>query len=156
MLPPNLHFVPADLEAVSGSVALRGSSFIPQVRSVFTWQGGIPYLTLQAVCRALRSIRSVAAPRSLLVLSYLDGDAFRPEKASTRIHQMIEATRSLREAMITGFDAAVLQAELASAGFDLVEVLGPDEQQRRYFKVRTDGYHATEHSHCACATPSAV
>ena len=55
--------------------------------------------------------------------------------------------------MITGFDLPVLQAELAAARFDLVEDLDPEEQQRRYFNGRTDGYHATEHFHFACATP---
>jgi methyltransferase (TIGR00027 family) len=152
-VPANLHFVPADLEAVSVADALRGSPFIPRVRSVFSWQGVIAYLTLEAVRETLRSIRSVAAPASLLLFSYLDGDAFRAEKASTRIRRMIEANRSIGEAMITGFDLPVLQAELAAARFTLVEDLDPEEQQRRYFNERTDGYHATEHFHFACATP---
>jgi len=155
-LPSNLHFIPADLEAVSVADALRGSSFIPQARSVFSWQGVIAYLTLEAVRGTFQSIRSVAAPGSLLLFSYLDGDAFRAEKSSTRIRRMIEANRSIGEAMITGFDLPVLQAELAAARFELVEDLHPEEQQRRYFKGRTDGYHATEHFHFACATPSNV
>jgi methyltransferase (TIGR00027 family) len=154
--PPNLHFVPADLEAVSVADALRGSSFTAQVRSVFSWQGVIAYLTLQAVRETLRSIRSVAASGSLLLFSYLDGDAFRAEKASARIRRMIESNRSIGESMITGFDLPVLQAELRAARFDLIEDLDPEEQQRRYFNGRTDGYHATEHFHFACASPSDV
>jgi methyltransferase (TIGR00027 family) len=154
--PPNLHFVPADLEAVSVADALRGCSFTPQVRSVFSWQGVIAYLTLQAVRETLRSIRSVAALGSLLLFSYLDGDAFRAEKASARIRRMIELNRSIGESMITGFDLSVLQAELRAARFDLIEDLDPEEQQRRYFNGRTDGYHATEHFHFACAIPSDV
>jgi methyltransferase (TIGR00027 family) len=154
--PPNLHFVPADLEAVSVADALRRSSFTPHVRSVFSWQGVVAYLTLQAVRETLRSIRSVAAPGSLLLFSYLEGDAFRAEKASVRIRRMIESNRSIGESMITGFDLPVLRAELHAARFDLVEDLDPEEQQRRYFNGRTDGYRATEHFHFACATPSDV
>jgi methyltransferase (TIGR00027 family) len=151
--PPNLHFVPADLEAVSVADALRGSSFTPHVRSVFSWQGVIAYLTLQAVRDTLRSIRSVAAPGSRLLFSYLDGDAFRAEKASARIRRMIESNRSIGESMSTGFDLPVLQAELWAARFDLIEDLDPEEQQRRYFNGRTDGYHATEHFHFGLCDP---
>ena len=152
-LPSNLHFVAADLEAVSVADALRGSCFKPEVRSVFSWQGVTAYLTLPAFRETLRSIRSVAAAGSLLLFSYLDGDAFRPGRVSERVRQMIEATRSLGEPSITGFDLPALEAELAAARFDLVEDLDPEEQQRRYFGGRTDGYHATEHFHFACAIP---
>jgi methyltransferase (TIGR00027 family) len=152
--PSNLHFVAADLEAVSMADALSGCSFEPSVRSVFTWQGVTAYLTLGAVRETLRSIRSVAAPGSLLLFSYLDGDAFRAGKASERVRHMIESTRSLGEPSITGFDREVLEAELAAARFDLIEDVDPAEQERRYFSGRADGYHATEHFHVACAAPS--
>lgn len=151
--PSNLHFVPADLEFVTVADALRGSSFSPDAPSVFSWQGVITYLTPEAVRETLRSIRSVAAPGSLLLFSYLDGDAFRAGKVAERVRQMIEANRSIGEPSITGFDLPVLRAELAATGFDLVEDLGPEEQQRRYFSERTDGYRATEHFHVACAAP---
>jgi methyltransferase (TIGR00027 family) len=155
-LPSNLHFVAADLEAMSVADALRGSSFQAQIRSVFSWQGVTAYLTLPAVRATLRSIRSMAAPGSLLLFSYLDGDAYRPGKASERVRQMIEWTRSRGEPSMTGFDLPVLHAELAAAKFDLIEDLDPEEQQRRYFNGRTDGYRATEHFHFACATPANV
>ncbi len=153
-LPSNLHFVAADLEAASVADALRGSSFEPRVPSVFSWQGVIAYLTLPAFRETLRSIRSVAAPGSLLLFSYLDGDAFREGKASARVRDMIQVTRSIGEPSITGFDLPVLRAELAAARFDLVEDVDPEEQQRRYFSGRSDGYRATEHFHLACAAPS--
>jgi methyltransferase (TIGR00027 family) len=154
--PPNLHFVAADLETVPVADALRASSFDPEAPSVFSWQGVVVYLTLSAIRDTLRSIRSVSAPGGLLLLSYLDGDAFRDGKASARVRQMIEATRAIGEPFVTGFDPPVLREELAAARFELVENVDTDEQDRRYFGGRTDGYHATEHVHFACATPSAV
>lgn len=103
-LPPNLHLVAADLEAVSVANALRASSFKSKVSSVFSLQGVTAYLTLQAFRETVRSIRSVAAPGSLLLFSYLDGDAFRAGKASMRVRKMIEFTRSGGEPSIRGFD----------------------------------------------------
>ena len=155
-LPSNLHFVQADLETMTVADALHGSPFKPDVRSLFSWQGVIVYLTLSAVRATLRSIRSVSAPGSLLVFSYLDGDAFRAEKASARVQQMIKRARGIGEPYITGFDLPDLRAELAAARFDLVEDIDSKEQERRYFSGRTDGYHATEHAHFACAAPTAV
>ena len=134
--------------------ALRESAFYPDVPSVFSWQGVVVYLTLTAVRETLRSIRSASAPGSLLLLSYLDGDAFRDGKASAPVRQMIEAARAIGEPYLTGFDPPVLREELAAARFDLVEDVDTNEQDRRYFSGRTDGYHATEHVHFACATPA--
>jgi len=155
-LPSNLHFIAADLESVTVADALRESPFNPDVPTVFSWQGVVMYLTLSAVRETLRSIRSVSAPRSLLLLSYLDGDAFRVEKAPARIRQMLEAARALGEPGVTGFDLPGLQAELAAARFDLIENVDFEEQERRYFSGRADGYHATKHVNFACATPSDV
>jgi methyltransferase (TIGR00027 family) len=155
-VPSNLHFVAADLETVTVADALRESLFDPAVPSVFSWQGVVVYLTLSAVRETLHSIRSVSAPGSLLLLSYLDGDAFRDGKASAPVRQMIEAARAVGEPFVTGFDPPVLREELAAARFDLVEDVDTNEQDRRYFSGRTDGYHATEHVHFAWATPSAV
>ena len=93
---------------------------------------------------------------TLLLLSYLDGDAFRDGKASAPVREMIEAARAVGEPFVTGFDPPILREELAAARFDLVEDVDTREQDRRYFSGRTDGYHATEHVHFACATLSAV
>jgi len=155
-IPSNLHFVAADFETATVADALRESLFNSDAPAVFSWQGVVMYLTLSAVRETLRSIRSVAAPRSLLLLSYLDGDAFRVEKASARVRQMLEAARAVGEPGVTGFDLPVLQAELAAARFDLIENVDFEEQERRYFSGRADGYHATEHVNFACATPSDV
>jgi methyltransferase (TIGR00027 family) len=152
--PSNLHFVAADFETETVAEALRRSSFRADLPTVFSWQGVVVYLTLPAIRETLRSLRGVSAPGSLLVLSYLDADAFRPERASPRVRQMIDAARVIGEPYITGFDLSGLTAELTAARFELVEDVDSAEQQRRYFSQRTDGYHAAEHAHFACAAPS--
>lgn len=150
---PNLHFVAADLEIVTPADALKKVSFDAEMPSVFSWLGVIPYLTLQAFRQTLRSIRSVMAPGSLLIFNYLDGDAFRPERVADAVSRLIEMTKGLGEPLMTGFDPAVMLEELASAGFDLVEDIDPEEQKARYFSGQLNGYHAMEHNHFACVTP---
>ena len=50
-----------------------------------------------------------------------------------------------------GFNPSSLAEELASLGFNLQENLSPTYIEEHYFKGRTDGYHAREHVHFACA-----
>ncbi len=50
-----------------------------------------------------------------------------------------------------GFNPSNLAEELANLGFSLQENLNPTDIEEHYFKGRTDGYHAREHVHFACA-----
>ena len=53
--------------------------------------------------------------------------------------------------MQAGFDPLALAGELKSLGFSLEENLGPAEIEQRYFKGRSDEYHAFEQVHFARA-----
>lgn len=149
--PANLYFVPADLERQSISTILESTPYDPQVPAYFAWPGVIPYLSRDSIRDTFRSIRTVAPHGSYLVFDYLDRDAFTPGKASHRIVRLMETTRRQGEPMISGFDPSELRDELSSAGFRLVEDLGPHDQELRYFANRTDGFRAAEHAHLVCA-----
>jgi methyltransferase (TIGR00027 family) len=149
--PPNLHFIPADLEEQSLASVLAGSTFDPTRLSFFAWLGVTHYLTKDAIAATLRTIRSAAAPRSRLAFDYIDLDAFVSGKAAPRVTRMMERTRRLGEPVISGFDPSSLAAELGTFGFQLIEHLSPREIAVRYFASRPDGLHATEHSYFACA-----
>lgn len=45
-----------------------------------------------------------------------------------------------------------METELVQAGFTIGENLDPRALNARYFRDRTDGYHATEHCHFAFVT----
>jgi len=64
---------------------------------------------------------------------------------------MQEATGRSGEPMQTGFDRAMLGADLDAVGLRLQENLGPADIQARYFHGRTDGYYTFEHIHFARA-----
>jgi hypothetical protein len=49
--------------------------------------------------------------------------------------------------MITGLNPSTLGEELASLGFSFQENLSPEGIEERYFKGRTDGYHAYGHGY---------
>jgi O-methyltransferase involved in polyketide biosynthesis len=59
---------------------------------------------------------------------------------------MLDHTRRMGEPMISGFEPQTLGTALSGVGFRLLEDLGPQDQEACYFRARTDGFRATEHS----------
>jgi methyltransferase (TIGR00027 family) len=147
--PSNLHFVPVDFAKESLSDALERSPYDPAQLSFFSWLGVSFYLTREVVFDTLRSIASRAARGSTIVFDYLDADAFIPEKASRRVQQMQSMAHRLGEPMKAGFDPLTLSTDLDPIGLRLEENLDPATIQARYFRGRSDRYHAVEHFHYA-------
>src|SRR5271157_3449216 len=150
--PAKLHFIPIDFTKESLVTALtNSSSYDSNIKSFFSWLGVILYLTKDEVFTTLRSITEIAPMDSTIVFDYFDTDVFIPEKSSPQMQKLLEYLRKIGEPMITGFNPSNLVEELASLGFRLQENLSPIDIEEHYFKGRTDGYHAREHVHCACA-----
>ena len=150
--PAKLHFIPIDFTKESLITALTSSSSYDQtVKTFFNWLGVTYFLTRDEVFTTFCSIREIAPANSTIVFDYLDTDAFIPEKSSPQMQKSLEYLRKIGEPMITGFNPSTLGEELASLGFRLHENLSPVNIEERYFQGRTDGYHAYEHGHFACA-----
>jgi O-methyltransferase involved in polyketide biosynthesis len=99
----------------------------------------------------LRSIRATASEGSTVVFDYIDSDGFDPARAVKRMQLMQAIVGRVGEPMKTYFNPGTLEAELESVNLRLKENLSPSEIEERYFKDRTDDYHAFEHVHFACA-----
>lgn len=67
-----LTYVPVDFEVDDLADALRGAGFEPEAPTVFVWEGVTNYLTREAVAATLATVRTLAAPGSRLVLTYVD------------------------------------------------------------------------------------
>ena len=147
--PAQLHFVPVDFTKKNLATSLKCSSYDLQTLTFFSWLGVTPYLTRDVVFATLRSIADISPAGSTIIFDYLDTNAFDSEKAAKRVQKGIEITRNIGEPMITGFDPSSLAADLASLGLRLHENLSPSKIEGRYFRGRTDGYHASEHIHYA-------
>jgi methyltransferase (TIGR00027 family) len=150
--PAKLHFISVDFTKESLVTALTSSSsYDSTAKTFFSWLGVTYFLTRDEVFKTLRYITKIAPVDSTLVFDYFDTDAFIPEKSSPQMQKSLEYLRKIGEPMITGFNPSTLGEELASLGFRLHENLSPVNIEERYFQGRTDGYHAYEHGHFACA-----
>jgi methyltransferase (TIGR00027 family) len=153
-LPANLHFAPVDFTQESLTAALGRTPYNPAKLSFISWLGVTFYLAREVVFATLRAIADLAPEGSQVVFDYMDADAFEPEKAGKRVRLMQNIASMVGEPMKSGFDPQTLAGDLESLGFRLVENLGPEEIEARYFQNRTDHYHAFEHVHFARATIS--
>ena len=149
--PHNLHFIPVDFTQQTLTSVLTIAEYDPRRLSFFSWMGVTQYLPLEAVWATLKDITSISAASSEIVFDYYDKLAFDPEKTPKRLKYIMESTKSIGEAIITGFDSSKLSTELAHLGLRLLDNLGPEEMQQRYFKECTQGYSAGDYIHLACA-----
>ncbi len=151
--PTKLHFIPVDFTKESLVTLLtRSSSYDPNVKSLFSWLGVVSYLSQEDIFATLRSIAVVASVGSIVVFNYADTNTFIPEKLSPQMKEFLKLLRKIGEPMkMSGFNPSRLAEDLKSLGFRLQEDLSPVNIEERYFKGRTDGLHAYEYGHFACA-----
>ena len=149
--PPNLHFCPTDFERESVASSLSRSPHDPAIPTFFSWSDVAIYLTPEAISNTLKSIRSVAAPGSEIVMDYADSALFLPENQSPAMRAVFNRAQSFGEPFISGFDPRTSPEELAALGFELLEDLDREGQEARYFAGRADGRRPVEFAHFAHA-----
>ncbi|WP_088189275.1 class I SAM-dependent methyltransferase [Desulfosporosinus sp. FKA] len=150
--PDFLHYIPVDFTKDNLALALSESNYDSGQASFFSWMGVTHYLPLESVLSTLKTIIRLSSSGSEIVFDYYDKSAFDPDKGSNRIKYIMKNTKTIGETIITGFDPSKLSMELALLGLRLLNNLGPEEIQQKYFKECNEGYVASEHVHLAHAT----
>src|SRR5262249_2772901 len=95
----------------------------------------------------LKSIGTVAARASEIVMDYADAAVFVPENQSPSMRALFNRAQSVGEPFISGFDSRMFAEELAVLGFGLLEDLDHAGQEARYFAGRVDGLRPVEFHH---------
>ncbi|AFM41484.1 methyltransferase, putative, TIGR00027 family [Desulfosporosinus acidiphilus SJ4] len=150
--PEFLHYIPVDFTESNLSSALLESKYDSGQVSFFSWMGVTHYLPLESVLSTLKAIIKLSCSGSEIVFDYYDKLAFDPDKGSNRINYIMKNTKTIGETIITGFDPSKLSMDLALQGLQLLDNLGPEEIQQKYFKECNEGYAASEHVHLSHAT----
>jgi methyltransferase (TIGR00027 family) len=138
-VPDNLVFIPVDFGRDTVAAALAQSRYDPGRRAFFSMLGTTQYISRDALAATLRSIASVAAPGSELVLSYIQPRHL-VDPAHLRDHDRgICASARQGEPFVSFYDPAAFPQEICALGYELLENFLPDDQARRYLAGRTDG-----------------
>ncbi len=146
-----LHYIPVDFTKGNLASALSKSKYDSGQVSFFSWMGVTQYLPLEALLLTLKDIIGLSSAGSEIVFDYYDKSAFDPDKASNRVKYIMNTTKRIGETIITGFEPSKLGMELAPLGLRLLDNLGPEEIQQRYFEECNEGYAASDHVHLAHA-----
>jgi methyltransferase (TIGR00027 family) len=137
-VPSSLTFVPTDFEEQTLCSALQPSGFQSDAVSFFSWLGVTPYLTADAAMATLAFIGSMPAG-SGVVFDYA------VERSSLGFAEQMAmdglASRVARagEPFRLFIDPRALKGMLRTAGFHIVEDLGPCAIDLMYFDGRSDG-----------------
>jgi methyltransferase (TIGR00027 family) len=137
-IPPNVHFVSADLSQEALASVLARCAFSRAVPAFFSWLGVTIYLARDANAATLRGIATSSAPGSELAFTYIDQRVL-DGRRSAMLETMRARRAALDEPWLSGFNPATLAAELRGLGLVLVEDLGGLELRERYCAGRTDG-----------------
>ncbi|HTU14045.1 MAG TPA: SAM-dependent methyltransferase [Solirubrobacterales bacterium] len=137
-LPPNLIFVPFDLEREGVGEPLARAGFVSGRHSVFLWEGVLSYLTPEAVDATLAWVREAGAPGSRLIFTYVDIAHFGPGGAGGNEVPWSAAVAKVGEPFRYGLDPAKLESFLVQRGLGLMwdlstaQALGSDKAPNFY------------------------
>ena len=137
-IPPNAHWVPVDFESDSLEAQLFRAGFDPKVITVTAWLGVVPYLTAEAFAATSRLLGGLVSGSDLVF------DYGQPREVLSPVQQLMHDSLSARvasagEPFQLFFTPATLAAELQRSRLSVVEDLGADQLNARYFAGRQDG-----------------
>ena len=137
-IPPSVVFAPVDFEHETLAAGLAGVGFDLQSPAFFSWLGVTMYLSVEAVASTLKYIGHRPA-QSGVVFDY----GVPPSTLSPMERLVLEGlsarVAAAGEPFTSFFEPADIAGRLAEAGLEVVEDLGRDEINARYFSGRTDG-----------------
>jgi methyltransferase (TIGR00027 family) len=129
-LPPWLILAPVDFERDDVGEKLAAAGFQQNSPAFFAWLGVVPYLTQEAIGRALDYMSSIQ--NSEVVFDYMEP----PEASSEELRQLdkerTEQLKKMDERSVSRFDPAGIAAILRLHGFSDIEDINFQEIKSRF------------------------
>jgi methyltransferase (TIGR00027 family) len=133
--PPTVHYVPVDFETQTLADSLQAGGLDLTAPTVFSWLGVVMYLSPQAFRATLDFISRFPAPSGVILDYALPRHVLRPQEQLARdlLAARVQEAGEPFQLFFTRFEIA---AELSA--FRVVEDLGTEELNSRYFDARQD------------------
>ncbi|HEY2471086.1 MAG TPA: SAM-dependent methyltransferase [Terracidiphilus sp.] len=137
-VPANVTFVPLDFEHKTLAEGLAEAGVETKQPAFFGWLGVVPYLTLEAFRSSIAAIAQLPAPTAVTFDFAMSPELLGP-RARAAFEMLASRVAAAGEPFRLFFTPETLEAELHSAGFSQVQMIGADELNRRYFSDRNEG-----------------
>jgi methyltransferase (TIGR00027 family) len=137
-VPANAALVAVDFERDALAEQMSAAGFRWDVPTVVAWLGVVPYLTQAAFRETLRVVGAMA-PGSELVFDYAYPRASLPAVEQWMLDSLSARVAQAGEPFQLFFTEPELREELRAQGLAMVENLGSEALNRRYFANRGDG-----------------
>jgi len=137
-----VEFVGVDFAKTSLADGLAQTGYEAARAAFLTWIGVTMYLPPPVAQRTLADIRACVAPASEVVFDYtLHRELMPPEFQQIAARKVAYLVRQ-GEPRVGAFAREEIERSVRASGFELVEDLGAEDLDRRYFAGRTDGLRA--------------
>ena len=137
-LPASAKLVPVDFERQELESELFSAGFELVVPTITAWLGVVPYLTLEAFRSTLSFLGRLPAGSAVVFDYGLPRELLPPDEQLMR-DSLASRVAQAGEPFQLFFAPQLLQVELQAMGLRVVEDLGRDELNGRYFAGRRDG-----------------
>jgi len=145
-VPEDMTFAAVDFERQSLADGLLQAGFDQQQPAFFSWLGVTPYLSRAAFDATMHFIASLPEGSGLVFDYALERSLLSPQQ-QVALDALSARVARAGEPFQLFFDPAALNADLGRWGFGLIEDLGCDEINGRYFAGRADGLAVTGGGH---------
>jgi methyltransferase (TIGR00027 family) len=131
-IPENVKLVAVDFDREDFASALDNSAFDRARKTFFIWEGVMHYLTGQAVDTTLRSIRSLSAPGSRLIFTYIHKGLLDGTAGFGNMGRVKKTLKKTGEEWKFGLYPEKIRGYLLDRGFTLITDTGSIEYRSQY------------------------
>jgi methyltransferase (TIGR00027 family) len=133
-IPPNVVFIPIDLEKESLSIKLEEAGFGRFWRSLFVLEGLLMYLRPESVAETFRIIRDFAGEGSEIVFDYVYASVLRHEGQYYGERKIAESVAKAGEEWNFGIEEGKIEEFLSTYDLRLCDQRNAHELEQTYFK----------------------
>ncbi len=130
--PKNLHYLPIDFRTESLSEILERSSLNQKEPVFISWLGTVPYLKRDVFFEIVQSLSGLLASKSELVFDYANITISSDDQPV--VEKLMKFAERRGEPLITQFDTKVLNSNLNSLGYNIIENISQAKWRVFYYE----------------------
>lgn len=134
VIPGNITFIPLDFNTDPLDKLLIANGFLPQLKTLFLWEGVSYYLPEAVVQQVLTFVSNCAAGSSIL-FDYATNDFVNGDDSTYGGKQVARWLKKIKEPFLFGMNAGDVSAFIRNCKLSVVSDYGPEEVEKMYLRT---------------------